>query len=173
MERCSCSPPPPSPSDDLSRPLLLLSWRRSGVSRVRKPLAPARALLGRFHCGQSCCPYWATVSTRRLRAVNPDLAPLALSSRGRGRRGRAGVASLFSIKSWPWWNPVCRCRGECSCHLSIMYYLHSQLLSSQHHPRSPRLQAGDRSDAPVLLLRRRPLKTLAAPFYCCRGVAVG
>jgi hypothetical protein len=75
-----------------------------------------------------------------------------LSSRGRGRRGRAGVASLFSIKSWPWWNPVCRCRGECSCHLSIMYYLHSQLLSSQHHPRSPRLQAGDRSDAPVLLL---------------------
>jgi hypothetical protein len=37
-------PPPLSPSDDLRPPP---PQSRSGVSRVRKPLAPARALLGR------------------------------------------------------------------------------------------------------------------------------
>jgi hypothetical protein len=44
------------PLTTLGRPLLPPSRSRIGVSRVRKPLAPARALLGRYHCGRSCCP---------------------------------------------------------------------------------------------------------------------
>jgi hypothetical protein len=59
------------------------------VSRVREPLAPARALLGRFHCGRSCCPLWATVSTRRLKAVNPDSA-VELGKR-KAARGRSVI----------------------------------------------------------------------------------
>jgi hypothetical protein len=44
------------PVTTLGRPLLPLSRSRSGVSRARKPLAPACVLLGRYHCGRSCCP---------------------------------------------------------------------------------------------------------------------
>ena len=37
-----------------------------------------------------------------LEAVNPDLASLGMSGWGRGRRGRAGVASLLFVESWLW-----------------------------------------------------------------------
>ncbi|KAF8266986.1 hypothetical protein EI94DRAFT_1701348 [Lactarius quietus] len=60
--------PPLSPSDDL-KPLPPSQQRsRSGMSRIRRPLAPAHALLGWYHCGQSCCLLWQT-------AVNPGLTP--------------------------------------------------------------------------------------------------
>jgi hypothetical protein len=88
------------PVTTLGRPLLPLSRSCSGVSRARKPLAPAHALLGRYHCGQPCCPWWATVSTCHLSMVNPDLAPLGVPGWGRGRRGRAGVARLSFVESW-------------------------------------------------------------------------
>jgi hypothetical protein len=89
------------PVTTLGHPLLPLSQSRSGVSHARKPLAPAHVLLGRYHCGRPCCPWWATVSTRCLSTVNPDLAPLGVPGWGRGRRGRAGVARLSFVESWP------------------------------------------------------------------------
>ncbi|KAF8256648.1 hypothetical protein EI94DRAFT_1710660 [Lactarius quietus] len=80
-----CTFPPPSPSEDHeATPSYHLYRVAVGIS-----------------VGRSCCPLWATVNTRHLRAVNPDLAPLWLSGWGRGMQGRAGVMSL-SVNTWPW-----------------------------------------------------------------------
>ena len=40
---------------------------------------------------------WATVNTRRLWVVNPDVAQLRLSSWSRGTQGRAGVVCLTVV----------------------------------------------------------------------------
>ena len=62
-------PPPPTVATESQR----------GELR-QEPLAPAHALLGRnAQLGRSCCPMRATVNTRRLWAVNPNLAPLRMS----------------------------------------------------------------------------------------------
>jgi hypothetical protein len=140
------------------------------VCRVRKPSAPARALLGQVRCGRSCCPWWATVSTRRLKAVNPDLQHhlgrhwghhWGSVKRGRGRRGRAGVASLSSPDR------------RATCHLSVGLGVSSvpafQIFTLANLSLvtiiRQSLSAGRRSwsYAPTLLLRRCPLTTLSRP----------
>ena len=55
-------------------------------------------------CGRSCCLQWATVSTRRLWAANPDLASVCQvgeEERGAGLGG-VGVVSLSIVDSWLW-----------------------------------------------------------------------
>ena len=76
------------------------------MSRVRKPLAPARGVAGSYFnlivvgpaalCGQ---PLVLAV----LLAVNPDLAP-GCHVGEEECVGRTGVASLLFVESWPWSN---------------------------------------------------------------------
>ena len=88
--------------------LLPPSQSRSGVSRVQKPLALARALLGRYHCGRSCCSQWATVSTRHLRGSQSWLGitgDVGLGKRkaGQGRSGKPVVCRVLAVE----WCSIC------------------------------------------------------------------
>ena len=102
--------------------LLPLSWTHSEVSRVWKPLAPACTLLGRYHCGQSCCSQWATVSTRRLRGSQSRLGITGDVGLGKRKAGQGRSGNLSSIESWLRNDIVCRHRGECPRRLSVSLY---------------------------------------------------
>jgi hypothetical protein len=108
------------------------------VSRVREPLAPARALLGRFHCGRSCCSLWATVSTRRLKAVNPDSA-VELGKRKAGQGG-----SDEPVQFWPWYGVCSLSLGlEVSAVVAFVLLAPCNVYPVAPQPGSSHLQAGE------------------------------
>ena len=74
-------------------PLTIGTTCPTAVTELQRLLTLVHTFLGQYHCGQSCCSWWATNSTCHLEAVNPDLASLGVLSWGRGRWCRAGVVS--------------------------------------------------------------------------------
>ena len=70
-----------------------------------------------------------------LEAVNPDLAPVCQVGEDECA-GRAGVASLLFVESWPW----CDTRGE--CHRPSVSNLRFLIPLWLPWPRFPRLQTG-------------------------------
>ena len=92
------------------------------MSRVREPLAPSRGVAGSCFnlsvvgpaalCGQ-------LLVLAVLWAVNPDLAP-GCQFGEEERAGRAGVASLLFVESWPWRDAPKVLRECLSRHLSTL-----------------------------------------------------
>ena len=94
-EGCPVAPHPWSPTDDLRPPTPTVVAEVTRDERRRKPLGTCARAAGSFvSVASSAVSLGATVITRRLQAVNPDLSPGRSLSRARGRRGRAGVSSL-------------------------------------------------------------------------------
>ena len=74
------------------------------MSRVRKPLAPARGVAGSYSnlsVVGPAAPLRATVSTRRLIGGQSRL-DTGVSGWGRGARGQGGSGKPAVVESWPW-----------------------------------------------------------------------
>jgi hypothetical protein len=102
MELCSHPPPPPLPSDDLKPP----PPSADAESQRGEPRSGAFGTGARVAGSVSLWPVLLPLVGKPLvlavlEAVNPDLAPLGMSGWRRGKRGRAGVANLSFVGSWP------------------------------------------------------------------------
>jgi hypothetical protein len=91
------------------------------VSRVRKPLAPVRAVAGSYFSLSvvgPAAPLRATVNTRRLIGGQSRFGT-ACQVGEEEHAGRAGVASLLFVESWPW-SDAPKVLRECLRRISIL-----------------------------------------------------
>ena len=77
MERCSVVFPPPSPTDDHRPPTPTVVAEVTCGERRKEAFGTCARVAGSFvSVASPAVPLGATVITRRLLAVNPDLSPL-------------------------------------------------------------------------------------------------